>query len=278
MARLIKEPLVHFLLLGAAIFVWFELAGDPEATAPRDEIVVTAGRVTRLVALFEKTWQRPPTAAERDGLVEDFIREEVYYREALAVGLDRDDTIVRRRMRQKLEFVTEDIADQVEPTEEDLRAYLQAHPDAFRREPTFSFRHVYLNADRRKSVEGDARALLAQLKARGAGPDTTALGDSLFMIEPAFRDAPQREVARALGKDFAAKLLELPIDEWTGPVASGFGLHLVFVEKRIEGRAAKLDDVRDAVARDWGAAKRREAREGFYRALRNKYVITVEED
>ena len=239
---------------------------------------MTTGQVKRLVALFERTWQRPPTAAERDGLVEDFIREEVYYREALAAGLDKDDTIVRRRMRQKLEFVTEDIADQVEPTEKELRAYLQANLEAFRREPTFSFRHVYLNSDRRKTVEADARALLEKLKAGDAGTDTTSLGDSLVMVPSVFKNQPQREVARALGKVFAAKLLELPTGEWTGPVTSGFGLHLVFIEKRTDGEAAKLDDVREAVSREWGSAKRREVREGFYQGLRRKYVITVEKD
>ena len=278
MLRLFKEPLVHFLLLGAAIFVWFELARDPAITPPQDEIVVTRGQVERLGALFEKTWQRPPTPAERKGLIEEYIREEVYYREALAVGLDRDDTIVRRRMRQKLEFLTQDIADLVEPTEDDLRAYLEVNPDAFRREPTFTFRHVYLDSDRRESVEEDAGALLAQLRAKGGGTDTASVGDSLLMIEPAFKDAPQRDVQRALGGDFAAKLLELPTGEWTGPITSAFGLHLVFLESRTEGRIARLDEVRGAVARDWGAARRREMREGVYQELRKKYTITVEMD
>ena len=274
MPRLLKEPLVHFLVLGALIFAWFEFAGDRETRIPPDEIVVTTGQIDRLAALFAKTWQRPPTAAEREGLIEDFIREEVYYREALAAGLDRDDTIVRRRMKQKLEFVSEDIAE-VEPTEEELRAYLRAHSDAFRVEPVLSFRHVYFNADRRKTAKKDARAALARLKAGGGETDA---GDPLLMVEPAFKDEPLREVARALGQVFAAKLLELPIGEWTGPVRSGFGLHLVFVEKRTEGKVAKLEEVREAVARDWSEAKRREMREGFYEELRKKYVITVEQE
>jgi len=278
MARLLREPLVHFLLLGVVIFVWFDLVRDPATTRPRGEIVVTTGQIERLAALFEKTWQRPPNAAEKEGLIEDFIREEVYYREALAAGLDRDDTIVRRRMKQKLEFVTEDIADLVEATEDELRAYLEAHPDAFRSEPTLSFRHVYLNPNRGESVEQDARALLAQLKASDAGTDTASLGDVLVMIEPVFKDEPLREVVRALGPVFAAKLLELPTGDWTGPVVSGFGLHLVFIEKRTDGNVAELKDVRLAVAREWESARRREMREGLYQELRKNYVITVEKD
>jgi hypothetical protein len=261
--------------LGTAIFCWFEFTRDPEPASPRDEIVVTKGHVERLAALFAKTWQRPPTAKEREGLIEDFIREEVYYREALAAGFDKNDTIVRRRMRQKLEFVTEDIAEQIEPTEEELREYLGAHAPAFRKEPRFWFRHVYFNTDRRKTPEKDARATLAQLKAGGLGTDA---GDSLLMVEPAFADQPLREIARALGQVFVAELLALPVGEWSGPVQSGFGPHLVFVEKRTEGRVAKLEEVREAVARDWRAAKRREMREAFYQELRKRYVITVEKD
>ena len=275
MPRLLKEPLVHFLLLGALIFVWFQLVRGPEPSLPPDEIVVTAGQIRRLAALFQKTWQRPPTASEVEALIEDYVREEIYCREAVAMGLDRDDTIIRRRMRQKLEFVTEDVVEQVAPTEEDLQAFLRAHPDAYRSEPRLSFRHIYFSPDRRADAARDAAAALERL---GAGVAATDEGDSLLMVEPAFDDEPLREVARALGPDFAATLLELPAGEWSGPVRSGVGFHLVLVEKRVEGTVPGLEEVREAVARDWDVAQRRELSERFYRELRKKYVVTVERE
>ena len=276
MPRLLKEPLVHFLLLGAAVFLVFRLTRGPVEAAPRDEIVVTTAQIRQLVTVFQKTWQRTPMQSELDTLIESRIREEVFYREALAAGLDKDDSIVRRRMKQKLEFLLEDIAGQVAPTENDLRAFLESNSDRFRSEPTFSFRHVYLNADRRGTVEKDARELLALLRKEGADADTALLGDRLAMVEPAFRNAPQRDVARVFGRDFAVRLLDLPTEEWTGPVRSGYGFHLVYLEARTRGEVAALEDVRDAVAREWSVAKRLEMRDEVYKELRSKYAITVE--
>ena len=146
--KLLREPLVHFLVLGAGLFLLFGLVGDSNV-APADRIVVSSGRVAQLTQIFTRTWQRPPTEQELAGLIEDHVREEVYYREALAMGLDRDDTIVRRRMRQKLEFVTDDLVAAVTPTEEQLETYLRENPEAFRVPTRLSFQQIYFNRDRR---------------------------------------------------------------------------------------------------------------------------------
>ncbi|MHC4958202.1 MAG: peptidylprolyl isomerase, partial [Planctomycetota bacterium] len=145
----------------------------------------------------------------------------------------------------------------------------------FRSEPRFTFRHVYLSPDKRKDAEADARELLGRLE-----PDTDAsvLGDRLMMVQAAFRDAPQRDVARSLGREFAAKLAELPTGKWAGPVPSGYGLHLVFLASRVEGAVPKLDAVRDAVAREWGVARRKQLNDDLYAKLRAKYTITVEKN
>jgi len=274
MRRLLKEPLVHFLLLGGAVFAVFALTRDPADAAPRDEIVITAGQIRQQEVVFEKTWQRPPTPTELENVIEARVREEVYLREALAAGLDKDDAIVRRRMKQKLEFMLEDIAGQVTPTEQELQAFLDENADRFRSEAAFTFRHVYVSTDKRKDAAEDARRLLARLK----NGETDLEGDRLMMVEPAFRDAPQREVTRAFGRGFAAGLLEIPTGAWSGPIRSGYGLHLVFLESRTRGEAATLDDVRDAVAREWSVARRREMNEDLYRELRKKYSITVERE
>lgn len=206
--RLLREPLAHFLCLGAAIFVLFTVTGN--RSEPQDgKIVVSPGKIEQLVTGFSRTWQRPPTSEELNGLIEDHVREEVLYREALAMGLDKDDTIVRRRLRQKMEFVTDDVAAQAEPTDEELSAYLKAHPERFRLERRFTFSQVYLNPDRHgQHLARDAELLLAKLNEAGGKADVSALGDP-FLLSHEFEAAPGSEVAKQFGEAFAAKLDEL---------------------------------------------------------------------
>jgi hypothetical protein len=271
--RLLKEPLFHFLLLGAAIFAGHRLVAGGRATAP-DEIVVTQGRIDALAAAFTRTWQRPPTAGERDGLIRDYIREEVYAREAIALGLDKDDVVIRRRLRQKLEFVSEDVLAPAEPTDDQLRAYLTSHPDAFRVEARFTFRHIFLNGERRgEELARDAARLLAQLGLPGTDPDT--LGDP-FLLDRRFDAVPAGLVAAQFGEQFAATLAELPTGQWVGPVASAYGTHLVFVAQRTGGRVLALEEVGDAVRREWVNAQRAESSERFYQGLLKSYSVTIE--
>jgi len=266
---------MHFVLLGTALFAVYHFARGAQEVAAPDDIVVTRGEIERLVARFEKTWRRPPTAEEREGLIEARIREEVYYCEAIAARLDRDDAIVRRRMQQKLEFLLEDIAGGAEPTEADLREFIEAHPAAFMRDARVTFRHVYFNPSRGTTLEADVRTALARLE---SGEDQATVGDALRMVEPTFQDAPQRDVARTFGAGFAREVLRMPIGKWSGPVESGFGSHLVFLDKRTEGTLPELRDVRDAVAREWAVVRRRERNDALYRELRRKYAVTVETD
>jgi len=156
MKRMLKEPLLHFLLLGAGLFVAYGITQTPGNAGP-NEIVITQGQIEHLVTGFTRTWQRPPTSEELAGLVRDRVREEVYYREAMAMGLDKDDTVIRRRLRQKMEFVSADIADQAVPSDAELDAYLNAHPDKFLTEPRFSFSQVYLDPDTPSHVSASAR-------------------------------------------------------------------------------------------------------------------------
>ena len=207
--KLFREPLLHFLVLGAGLFALFGLVDDSEGTRT-DRIVVTVGQIQRLAEGWTRTWQRPPTQAELDGLVVDFIREEVFYREALAMGLDRDDLIVRRRLRQKVEFLTDDLAAAVEPTEEELRGYLADNPEQFRIDSSFSFDHVYFNRDRRgDAAYRDAEQLLSRLATASSDVDPAALGDPL-LLPGEYQQASSREIAGRFGGEFAAQLAELP--------------------------------------------------------------------
>ncbi len=272
-SRLIREPLVHFLLLGAAIFALSRFVGTESQRARTDTILVTQGNVDRMIEAFSRTWLRPPAPAELRALVDDYVREEVAYREAVAIGLDQNDTIIRRRLRQKLEFIAHDLA-MAEPTDEQLQAYLDQHGDDFRIDARASFRHVYLNTDRRgEGALREAQELLARLRG-GVAPDAE-LGDP-FLLPNAFEDVSETDVARQFGGGFAEQLFDIEPEAWTGPIESGYGLHLVLVDRKTPGRRAELGDVRDQVVREWQADQRRLANEAFYRALLDRYEVVIE--
>jgi PPIC-type PPIASE domain len=275
MKKLIREPFIHFLLLGAAIFIANRLVSGRAENQP-GKIVITQGQITSLVIGFSRTWQRPPTREELEGLIRDRVREEVYYREAVAMGLDRDDAIIRRRLQQKLEFVTDDVAAPAEPTDAELAEYLKTHADVFRTDRRFSFSQVYLDPSKRgEHLAQDANELLIQLRQQGRDVDLSSLGDA-FLLEHRFEAAPNSEIAKQFGEKFAAKLTDLPIGQWSSPIESGYGMHLVFVEERTEGRLPELAEVRDAVSRDWINARRLESNEKFFQSLLKHYQVVVE--
>jgi hypothetical protein len=272
----VREPLVHFLLLGAALFGVCALLGA-RTSERTGHIVVTPGHLEHLVVSFTRTRQRPPTAPELAGLIDDYIRDEVLYREAVAMGLDRDDTIVRRRLRQKLEFLTEETAEMAPPADAELQAFMQQRPDAFRVEPRLAFQHVYLSRDRRgDATDAAARQLLGQLTTGAAATDTAALGDP-FLLPTAFAMSSRSEIARLFGEAFAQQLQHLEPGRWAGPIESEYGLHLVFVHERTDGRVPALAEVRQAVQREWLAARRKEVNEQFYQRLRARYTVVVEQ-
>ncbi len=276
MKRILKEPLLHFLLLGAGLFIAYGLMSKPGSSGAPGKIIVTVGQVEHLAAGFARTWQRPPTDAELKGLVDDWVREEIATREAMALGLDKDDTVIRRRLRQKLEFVSDDIAAQTEPTDADLNAYLQAHPESFRVEPRFTFSQVYLDpAKHGENLARDTAQVLAQLQQAGRKADSSALGDS-FLLEHTFSATPTSEVEKQFGEQFAAALGGLAPGQWQGPVESGYGVHLVLVSERTEGRKPELAEVRDVVRREWTNARRLEGNEKFYAELLKRYTVTIE--
>lgn len=276
MKRILREPLVHFLLLGAVLFIAYGLVSKPGSSDRPGKIIVTQGQIDQLASGFAKTWQRPPTTEELAGLVRDLVREEVYCREAMAMGLDKDDSVIRRRLRQKLEFISDDVAAIREPTDADLNAYLQSHPDRFRVEQRFTFSQVYLDpAKHGENLARDIAELLVQLNRAGGQANALALGDS-FLMEHTFTATPTSEIAKEFGEKFAAKLGELSPGTWQGPVESGYGAHLVFVSERTEGRVPALAEVRDDVRREWADAARLELNEKFYQELLKHYTVTID--
>ena len=274
MKRLLREPLLHFLVLGAALFGLFALRGDPKQRTER--IVIGAGQVEHLASSFARTWMRPPTPEELDGLVQDYLREEVASREAMAMQLDRDDTIVRRRLRQKLEFLSEDLAALAPPSEQELQDYLREHPDSFRREPRIAFRHVFVSREQRgESAQADARAILARLASSAADADVAELGDPT-LLPGELELASATEIDGLFGRGFAGALEKLEPGRWSGPLESSYGLHLVLVTASEPGRLPELAEVHDEVTREWSAAHGKEALDAFYRELFARYEVVVE--
>jgi hypothetical protein len=267
--KFLREPLVHFLALGAVVFLLSHFTVNRDD--PQDgKIVVTPGKVEQLVTGFSRTWYRPPTQQELKGLVEDYIREEVLYREALAMGLDKDDTIVRRRMRQKLEFLTEDTTAAAPPTDQELQSWLDKHPDKFRVEAKMAFSQVYFNANRRgESASAAASKTLAQINSPRKSIAAAKLGDAT-MLPHELPLSSVGEIASVFGDEFAQQIAQLETGRWTGPVQSGYGWHLVLVSERTEERSKPLSEVRDAVHREWLAARRREIVDSTYSKLREK--------
>lgn len=267
-----REPLVHFLFMGLLLFVLFDLTKAPDETAA-NRIVVDADQVAQLITRFEGTWMRPPTESEIEGIIDSHVREEVYYREALAMGLDRDDQVVRQRMRLKLEFILEDLATESDPGDQVLLEYLEKNQDKFMLEAWASFRHVYLKPER-PHLEADAEDILAALQA-GSAPETS--GDATLLSD-SFNATTESRIARTFGHSFAKKVVSLPPGEWAGPIYSGLGAHLVLVTESEKEQLPALEDVRGEVEREYLAQRRRELKEISYQALLKGYEIIVEKE
>jgi len=269
LSRLLREPLLRFLLLGGLLFAIFG-HGDAGSGVADKRIVVTAGDIGRLSEQFERTWHRPPAVDELQAQIDDYVREEVLYRTALSLGLDRDDTIIRRRLRQKMDFLSEGTSP--EPQEAELLAYFHAREDRFRAEPTISFRQILVSGNRGSTAEGDARQLLTKLVATGSSEG----GDPSLLAE-GFDAAPLSRIADLFGEAFARAIAGVRPGEWAGPLPSAYGYHLVRVTSFEPARLPPFEQVRAAVQREWFAAHRAAAIDAQYRKLLAQYQVRIDD-
>ncbi len=269
MRNLIREPLLHFLLLGAALFALYGWLSDGLSGA-QNEVFVSRGQMRSLESQFERVWRRPPTPDELKGLIDNWVREEILYREGLVMGLDRDDPVVRRRIAQKVEFILEG-AIPATPTEAELQAWLDSHSEKYSVESRYSLRQVYFDPAR----HGEA---IAQVISRGQaalkkGRDD--VGDPTML--PATMTASASDIARVFGNEFEIALRTLPLGAWQGPVSSGFGIHLVELQTREAGHNATLNEVRDAVTRDLMYARSEEATNASYEKVKATYNVRIDD-
>ena len=278
-SRLVKEPLFHFLILGLAIYAGYAWFNPAEAGEDAQTIIVGAGERAWMRTSFEKRWKRPPTPEELAGLTKEYVRETAFYREALAMGLDQDDTIVRRRLAQKLEFLVQDLIEVAPPTEGELEAYFEAHSGDYRRPDLITFTHAFVDPDKRgNETESHAAAILQGLEqANDPTGGAREFGDP-FMLQLYYPERTEADISKLFGGGFAQSVGELSVGAWKGPVLSGYGVHLVYVHDKQEFREPAFADVRDRVAQDWEAARREELNAEYRDRLLEKYTVVIEDE
>lgn len=277
MKRLLHEPLLHFLLIGAVLFaVNGYMQRGRGGVESSKQIQLTVDDLGQLVLLFQSQWRREPSTEELSRLVEEKIKEEVLYREALAMGLDKDDTIVKRRMAQKLQFLAEDVAAAHEPTMDEIKAWFAKNSDKFAMPSRYSFRHLYLSPDKRgPNAHDDAAKALTRIAGQPEDSKLTAsLGDQ-FMFQDYYGDRTPEALAKEFGPQFAVAVEKLKPGSWQGPVESGYGWHLVFVDTVIPGRIPDFEEVEPDVKTAWLADQKAQAWEKAYKGMRAKYTVLL---
>jgi len=277
MKRLLREPLIHFLLLGAMLFIVYHYTQPDRGAAPSSkQIQLTLDDLNQLNLYFQAQWRRPPTPEEFRRLVENKVQEEVLYREALAMGLDKGDTIVKRRMAQKMQFLAEDVAAAREPTTAELKSWFEKNSAKFALPSRVSFRHLYFSPDRRgQRARDDAVKALTKLAGQ---PEDSKLAASLadpFMFQDYYRDRAPDYLGKEFGPQFAQAVEKLIPGSWQGPIESGFGWHLVFVDTVIPGRVPAFEEIEPDVKTAWLGEQKAQAWEKAYKDIRAKYTVLL---
>ena len=276
--KLLREPLLHFMFIGAFIYLLYGVFAEPVAEEDDKTIVVTAGEIQWMQTTWQKRWNRPPTEKEFDGLIQQYIKETVLYREALTMGLNKHDMVIRRRLAQRLEYLAKDLVALTPPTEGELLTYFDTHKQLYTEPMLYTFTQVFVDPDKREDATlDDAEKIKEKLIALGDDiANAGALGDTL-MLQNYYPQKEQIEIQKQFGSGFTESLIELAPGQWHGPVLSGFGVHLVYVSKVIESPTPVFADVRENVVADWTLERGEELNKRFYASLREQYTIVIEE-
>ena len=270
-----NEPLLHFALIGAVVFGGYHwLNGNPPKVDKTEPIQIGQGDLRWLKQTWASQWLRDPTSEELSGLVNELVGEQLLAREAEAMGLGENDTIIRRRLAQKLKFVIEDTVQLAEPTEEELREFYARHIASFAMASTVSFKQIYLNPEQRKEPMADANAFLAEIRSKGG--DESAVGDRLLLGDD-FQRVENSALSGMFGADFANQVFALQPGNWKGPIKSGYGLHLVMVTEHIPTEPKPFDTVRDAIVTQWHNSQQEDLSRAYLEGLRKKYGVQYDE-
>jgi hypothetical protein len=267
----LREPMLHFLLIGIALFGAYRWVSPGDSGGRR--IVITQGVIDDLVTQHVAARGREPSTTELNHLIESYVRDEILYREGVRLGLERDDIVVKRRVRQKIEMIAEEDASTGAPTEADLSAYLTANPARFVQPALLTFEQVFLGQPMSEPAVVHAVAVTREGLRSGTDPET--LGKPT-LLPHRMTLTPADLVARDFGASFAAALEKVPVGEWVGPIASSFGAHYVRVSDRTPAVAPPLTAVRDQVVREWENERRQRARNDAYTKMRGEYQFSIE--
>ena len=275
--RWLREPLLHFLLLGAALFgIYGYLHRGRSGVESSKQIAVTLDELRQMDLYFESQWHRQPTPQELDTMVEDKVREEVLYREGLAMGLDKDDEIVKRRMAQKMQFLAEDVAAAHEPSTTLLKAWFDKNKERFALPSRYSFRHLYFSTDKRgKNAQEDAARALTKIGGQTEDSSLVAAIADQFMFQDYYRDRTPEALAKEFGPTFTVALEKVRTRSWQGPIESGYGWHLVYVDTVIPGRIPEFEEIEPDVKTAWLGGQKAEALQKAYAEMRARYVILL---
>lgn len=272
-----REPLLHFLLLGVVLFgAHAYMQRGRGGVESSKQIALSLDDLRTMEMYFESQWHRQPTPAEFQAMVEDKVREEVLYREALAMSLDKDDTIVKRRMAQKMQFLAEDVAAAHEPSTAELKVWFEKNSNKFALPSRYSFRHLYFSPDKRgKNAQDDAAKALAKIASQ---PEDSKLAISLadpFMFQDYYGDRAPEALAKEFGPQFVVALEKLKPGSWQGPVESGYGWHLVYVDTVIPGRIPAFEEMEPDVKTAWLGEQKQQAWQKAYQEMRAKYTVLL---
>lgn len=268
--KIMTEPLVHFLMLGLLLFVLYQMVSSD--TNSERTITVTDDTIAQLTQRYTSIWQRPPNHTELNALVENYIKEEILYRQGLSMGLDQNDPVIKRLVLQKLEVLSEESTVMNPPTETELDLYLEQNAEQYTEPARFSLQQVKFDFS---ADDGEAVDIKLSLAALNRGADPFTVGDS-SMLPVSFDDIPLNRLALDFGEDFANAVNTLPLGSWQGPIRSGFGIHLVRINKKTPAKKANLADVRALVERDWENARRKKNSDEYYMKLRKSYDVQME--
>ena len=275
--RFLREPLLHFLVLGALLFALYGYFNRGRGGVEQSkQIVLSLDDLREMDVYFESQWHRQPTPQEFAAMVEDKVREDVLYREALAMGLDKDDTIVKRRMAQKMQFLAEDVAAAHEPTSAQLKDWFDKNEGKFALPSRYSFRHVYFSPDQRgKNARDDAAKALTQLAGQPADSKLASSTGDRFMFQEYYGDSTPEAIAKEFGPPFAVAIEKLKPGSWQGPVESGYGWHLVYVTTVVPGRIPAFEEIEPDVKTAWLGDQKKQAWEKAYAEMRAKYSVLL---
>lgn len=273
MKSLLKEPLLHFLLLGGILLFGYSLVGgEPSSPSAGNEITLSAAKLEQLSYAFEKTHQRQPDKTERNALIENYFKEETAYKKGLAMGLLEGDALIKKRIRQKLEFIVEDAVATIEPSHQQLQDFLAERVDDYRSDEIFNFEQVYLNPQKYADIDAEMDRILDVLQNQKTA---ASLGDSIF-LEPNYTATAYWAIARDFGSPFADRLKKLTLNQWHKGIKSGYGIHLVKITKKHGGEPQSLGQVKEALTQEWQYQQRDDAMKVFYESLFKEYDVQLQ--